>query len=220
MIASEETQLRVAAIALAATMPTDFALAGSGAIRAHGVTRRPTADIDLFTPMRDPERFSSALDDMLAQLEAQGYRVEVTRRFELFARVRVTVDSEIVDIDLGSDWRGHEPVLLAMGAVLDEYDAFANKLAALFSRGEARDYLDVDAIRRSGRRSDEELLRDVAEHDAGFDIAVFTQQLRNVQRIGPRRVGEYGVDQAELDGVKARLLAWADELDAGGARRA
>lgn len=117
------------------------------------------------------------------------------------------------------DWRAHEPTVLAIGAVLDVEDAIANKVSALYSRAEARDYLDVDSIRRSGRFADESILRDVAERDPGFETGMFARQLREVRRLDLNRVGEYGVDEAELDEVKARLLAWADELDAGGAHR-
>jgi hypothetical protein len=38
-----------------------FALAGSGAIREHGVIDRPTEDVDLFTANADEEAFSVAI---------------------------------------------------------------------------------------------------------------------------------------------------------------
>lgn len=40
----------------------------------------------------------------------------------------------------------------------------ANKVGALFSRGEPRDYLDVDAIRESGRFADDQLLALATQH--------------------------------------------------------
>jgi hypothetical protein len=187
----------------------------SGAIREHGISRRPTADVDLFTDDPDPERFGEALDDLVAQLEAEGFRVEVTRRFELFARLRVTVGTEVVEVDLGVDWREREPVVMAIGSVLDELDAVANKVGALYSRAEPRDYIDVDAIRRSGRYSDEALLRAASNRDAGFDRGTFATHLRAIARVGARRVHEYGLSERDLDGVKTRLLAWADAIDAG-----
>ncbi len=51
-----------------------------------------------------------------------------------------------VDVDLGIDWRSREPVALEVGPVLAIEDAVGNKVAALYSRGEVRDYLDVDHI--------------------------------------------------------------------------
>lgn len=214
MIAGEAMQRRVASIALAATNDSGFALAGSGAIREHGFTCRPTADVDLFTDRRDAAAFDRALDDVLAQLGCEGFVVDVVRRFELFARLRVASGDEAVEVDLGTDWRARQPVVLALGMVLDEYDAVSNKVAALFSRAEARDFLDVDAIRQSGRFSDAELLDGASEHDDGFDRQLFAEALRQVRRIGSRRVREYGVTPAELAGVARRLTGWADEIEA------
>ncbi len=170
--------------------------------------------MDLFTDRRDAGGFERALGDVIAQLASEGFVVTVARRFELFARLRVTLDGEVVEVDLGVDWRARQPVVLALGPVLDEYDAVSNKVAALFSRAEARDYLDVDAIRRSGRFSDAELLDGAAEHDDGFDRQLFAEALRQVRRIGSRRVREYGVTPAELAGVERRLTDWADQIEA------
>ncbi len=38
----------------------DFALAGSGAIREHGITDRATRDVDLFTTNRPVDAFSNS----------------------------------------------------------------------------------------------------------------------------------------------------------------
>lgn len=73
-------------------------------------------------------------------------------------------------MDLGIDWRAEPPVLLAVGPVLAADDAVGNKVAALFSRGEIRDYLDVDAIRCTGRYGDEDLYRLAERSDAGFTL--------------------------------------------------
>lgn len=209
----EAFQRRVAAVALSATMQRGFALAGSGAIREHGLTTRRTADIDLFTPSADPESFADAVAELTAQLQGDGFSVRLARQFELFARLEVSKVDLTVDVDLGVDSRGREPVVLAIGAVLSEIDAVANKVVALFGRAEARDFLDVDAIRRSERFTDADLLDAAAEHDAGFDRRVFVDMLRSVRRIGPRRVAEYDVLGPELEQIKARLLSWADEIE-------
>lgn len=43
-------QAEIAEVALRALGPHGFALAGAGALVAHGVISRPTQDLDLFTP--------------------------------------------------------------------------------------------------------------------------------------------------------------------------
>jgi len=89
---------------------------------------------------------------------------------------------------------------------------------ALFSRAETRDYLDVDAIRRSGRYSDDELLNLARNADAGFDLDWFAQNLDNVERIQPEEVRAYGLSASQLDDVKTRTKAWASRIR-GRARR-
>jgi hypothetical protein len=129
-----------------------FALAGSGAIREHGVIDRPTEDVDLFTANADEDAFSVAIDHVTARLRSSGCEVELTRRAEHFARLHVvTAEGVQLDVDLGVDWRQDQPVRLAVGPVLSLDDAVGSKVGALYSRGEVRDYLDVDAIRSSGR---------------------------------------------------------------------
>ena len=54
-------------------------------------------------------------------------------------------------VELGIDWRAHAPTVLAIGPVLHPDDAVANKVGALYSRAQTRDYIDVDAALRSGR---------------------------------------------------------------------
>jgi hypothetical protein len=59
-------------------------------------------------------------------------------------------DGHVLEVDFGLDWREHDPVQLDLGPVLALPDADANKVGALYSRAEVRDYLDVDSIRQAG----------------------------------------------------------------------
>ena len=148
MSAESDAQREITRIALAGIGPAGFALAGSGAVREHGLIDRPTEDVDP-----------------------------------------------------GVDWRERPPVTLDVGPVLSLADATGNKVSALFSRGAARDYLDVDAIRRAGAYSDEELVAAAAERDPGFDLAMFAHQLDAVRRATPTDVVRYGVSSEQLEQV-------------------
>lgn len=75
-----------------------------------------------------------------------------------------------------------------------------------------RDFLDVDAIRRSGRFTDEALIESATNHDPGFDREMFTRQLALVDRLRPEDVSEYGYTAEDLDGVRTRLRAWIHDL--------
>lgn len=204
-------QRDVARIALAGL--DGFALAGSGAIREHGIARRRSDDIDLFTRDQDVTDFDAAVHQVTADLQGSGYQVDEIRRAPRYARLHVTTgDGLQVDVDLGVDWRHDDPVRLDVGPVLSLADAVGNKVSALYSRAEARDYLDVDAIRRSGRFTDEQLVIAAAERDPGFDIDMFSQQLASAARLRPAQVARYGVTADELEDIKTRCTRWADTL--------
>jgi hypothetical protein len=143
---------RIAQIALAAGSRYGFALAGGYAVSAHGMGDRPSGDVDLFTDWHRRGDFPAAID-ALAQ---HGYEVTTVIRDEYFARLLLRgqagpEDSEPAKLELSADWRAHPPVVLDVGPVLHPEDAVANKMCALFSRAEARDFLDVDAAVQSGR---------------------------------------------------------------------
>jgi len=213
---SVEYQREVTRLLLSVVDGAGFALAGSGAIREHGVTSRPTEDVDLFTSVVGVESFGLAVERGVATLQEHGYRVVQVRRADQFARLDVTApDGRVLDVDFGIDWREHEPIRFDVGPVLALPDAVANKVGALYSRAEVRDYLDVDSIRRAGVFTDEQLLGLASEHDAGFDRLVFADQLSRVRELMLEEVEQYGVDAAQLVGVKERLTVWSTRLRGG-----
>ena len=213
MTSAEEHQRQATRIILATIAPVGFALAGSGAIREHGLTHRPTHDVDLFTPAVPASVFRSAVEQTVTTLAEHGYTPELHRAGDQFARLLVaTRDGYLFEVDLGVDWRAHDPVWMDIGPVLAVADAVANKVCALFSRAEPRDFLDVDAIRQTGIFSDSDLLTIAAEHDPGFDVAMFATQLGAATRLTPEDVSEYRVSHGELNEVTRRFLAWRTEL--------
>lgn len=215
-----ELQREVTRIALASIEGSSFALAGSSAIREHGIIERPTEDVDLFTTIQDTGVFSVAVEHVMAVLRQGGYEVEQARRAPYFARLHVSTSAGLqLDVDMGVDWREHDPVMTDVGPVLSIGDAVGNKVSALFSRGEPRDYLDVDAIRCSGRFTDTDLVRSAAERDAGFDVELFAQQLIAARRISSVDVERYGIGAEDLEAVKARCRQWADQLRGDSTKR-
>lgn len=206
-------QRDITMLVLATIGSAGFALAGSGAIREHGLTRRTTEDVDLFTTRQDPVAFLAATESVLRRLTEAGHACEVVRRAPLFVRIQIrTRDDVRLELDLGVDWRAREPVASALGPVLSIEDAVSSKVGALYSRGEPRDYLDVDAIRASGRFTDDELVAALAERDPGFDLEVLVRQLTAARRITPVDVRRYGVTAIELEAAKRRFSEWAERL--------
>ena len=208
-----EHQRAAAALILGAIGEDAFALAGSGAIREHGVILRATQDIDLFTNDTGIERFAAAVQRAVGVLTGHGYQVVPARSAEQFARLAVTaVDGYQFEVDLGVDWRARDPVRLEVGPVLALEDAVANKIGALYSRAAARDYLDVDAIRRSGLFSDTQLLGLAVEHDPGFDPVIFAEQLGHVAGLRRGTLAEYGVTPEQLQALQERLQTWRAQI--------
>jgi Nucleotidyl transferase AbiEii toxin, Type IV TA system len=144
---------RLARLALSAAGDYGFCLAGGYAVQAHGFLDRPSEDVDLFTTSAAEEQFPEALTTVIAAYKGDGLDVSTTAEGPGFARLQVTdpTTRATAKVELGIDWRAHQPVTLAIGPVLHPDDAVANKVCALFSRAQARDYIDVDAVLQSGR---------------------------------------------------------------------
>lgn len=202
-----------ARIGLAATRQYGFALAGGYAVQAHGFLRRPSEDVDLFTVADARGQFDAAVTAAVDAYHAAGLKVDIIRSGETFARILLTSDDKRqVRVEMAVDWRAHPPVTLGIGAVLHQDDAVANKLAALYGRAADRDYVDIDAVLRSGRYSTVELLRLVEDADPGFDRMMFAQALLAVDRVPDNAFERHGLAPIEVSALRERIRAWAEEL--------
>ena len=75
------------------------------------------------------------------------------------------------------------PVQLDVGPVLHQDDLAADKVLAMWGRGEPRDFVDVVAL--LGRYTEDHLLELAALKDRGFIVESFCEALAAVQRITP-----------------------------------
>ena len=210
----DELQDRLARIGLGSLGEYGFALAGGYALQAHGLVQRVSEDVDLFTDRWDVQDFAHAVEAVRRAYEQAGMVVVVARQADTFARLQVTdQDSDqVAMVDLAADFREREPVQLSIGPVLAERDAVAAKTAATFSRGEARDYLDLAGILASGHYSQEELIALAAQSDAGFDRAIFAEALAGVDRFPDRAFARYGAEAGEIARVRATMRDWSRGL--------
>lgn len=206
---------RLARVALDAAARYGFCLAGGYAVQAHGFVDRVSKDVDLFTTTAAAADFSAAQAAVAKALRGDGLDVTVEREGPSFARLAVAdpVSGNVSTVELGVDWRAYPPVQLAIGPVLHPADAAANKLCALYGRAEVRDYVDVHGVLKDGRYSADDLLRMATDHDPGFDPAIFAEALRAVRRFPASAFEPYKLTLVQVDGLCARLLTWADEID-------
>lgn len=210
----DDLQERLVRLGLSSLADLGFALAGGYALEAHGLVDRLSEDVDLFTDRWDPQDFARAVETLCAAYTRAGLEVTVTRQAETFARLQVTDPGSRKEgsVDLAADVRNHPTIRLSGRPVLAEDDAVANKTAAVFSRGEVRDYLDLTGILASGRYSREELMTLAADADAGFDRAIFAQALAGVDRFPDEEFVRYGIDAGQIATTRAAMRAWSQDL--------
>jgi hypothetical protein len=86
-------------------------------------------------------------------------------------------------------------------------------VAALFSRGEARHYLDVAGILASGRYHPADLLRLGADTDPGFHPAILADALRAIDRYPDEEFTRYGLPSPDVTRLRATMRRWAEQID-------
>ena len=207
---------RLAEIGLAATSDFGFVLAGGYAISANGMGDRPSEDVDLFTNRPDPDQFAAALDRLRQAYLSHGLQVEDERIRPTFADLHVTdpTTGETSNVQLGLDFRAFPPATLDIGPVLDPRDAVGGKMSALWSRGEARDYIDIATVLDSGRFSPEDVLAIADRLEATpLDRRMLAVRFRGVDQHDQRTFSRYGVNAHERDRIVAWFTAWAEHID-------
>ncbi|MGH6655991.1 MAG: nucleotidyl transferase AbiEii/AbiGii toxin family protein [Actinocrinis sp.] len=189
-----------------------FALAGGHAVNVHGFLTRPSADVDLFGALDADLATASA--EVVSRYRAIGLAVTVEHESKYY--VRLTVADPDTDreskVELVADIRLREPVRMAIGPVLHPDDVAAGKIEALFSRAECRDFIDVDALLRSGRFTRNRLLALAEQRDAGFDRTVFAQMLVGIGRFPDAEFARYDISPERTAAIRAAIRQWHDEL--------
>lgn len=210
-------QRRITKIALAAITDSDFALAGGAALREHGITHRPTEDIDLFSRVGDRDRFITAVDNVTTALATAGYETTTESLTEgaNYARLSVTdEDGTTVMIDMGEDYRANDPVTLEIGSVISRTDSVASKVSTACTRTAVRDVIDLHYIRESAGHTDRELYEMAKDNDPGLDPGLFRYQLSQVHNYEQAGFDEYDVDAAERANIEGSLTQFCDTLGA------
>lgn len=205
---------RVARVALAVGVPHGFVLGGGLALIAHGAVVRPTTDIDLFGP--ESASVSDAADAVRAALTAAGIRVEqvayesvidgLDRHMVEMVAYRDDADRDGVALSLSALDRSRSPVLLGIGPVMDLHDLIAYKVAALVTRGEVRDFVDVSMF--LAERTPPELLSLARRVDPELDDSDVVAVGRRLDRTPDRAFAPYRLTPAAVATLRARFAAW------------
>jgi len=207
----DRSQRIAAKTALDVLAADGFLLAGGQALAEHGISSRPSEDIDLFALHRrhTPATFAASVRKMTAALESVGYTVEITRQYDEFASVTVGRDDDAVVIDLGLDWWENSPAIIDVGPVLSLKDSVASKLLAVYSRGYARDYLDAYSIIASGRFTHKQLITLCQRRDPNVDLPLLATSMARHRTLPTTDYTRYGLPQDELPKLSSTLLDFA-----------
>lgn len=179
-------------------------------------------DVDLFTNRFDPDRFAEAVDRVRAAFAEAGFGVEGKTMGPAFADMHVVdlVTGESSDIQLGVNYREFPPARIEIGPVLDVRDAVAGKMSALWSRGEVRDFIDIDTVVTSGRFTREDVLAIGDQQEATpMDRGMLTERFESLgnpkytTKYDLAEFADYGVDAAEHAAIVDRFAQWAGEID-------
>lgn len=206
---------RLARVGLTALAPYGFALAGGYAVQAYGILQRPSEDVDVFATLAAEHTFPDAVRAAIEAYTSDGLEADVLSQSSTFARLSLQdpLTGRRSKVELGLDWRKFPPTIMSVGPVLARDDAVANKVAALYSRGQARDYIDVDAALTNAGYTQEQLLTLVEEHDPGFEKRHFAAALHAVRRLPLAEFTAYGITAEAAAALVNRMIDWAEHLE-------
>ena len=185
-----------------------FLLAGGGALLATGLTARPTQDLDFFgTP--NLVDLDAARDQFEAALDERTIACERVQDSSNFVRLRLSTADEVLLVDLAIDSPPERrPVMTIIGPTFDPEELAGRKLAALFSRAEARDFTDVFEL---ARQFDRRLILDRAtEVDLGIEPEILATMMRTLSRFAD---DELPVEESRVAAVREFFRSWAEELE-------
>jgi hypothetical protein len=211
-VPNDDFQAQVTRLALGATSPYGFALAGGQALIAHGVVSRPTKDIDLFTD--EFAGVTAASGPIVDALEAAGLVVDPVERDapaiygldDELIEYEVSDATSIVRIQLVHFDRSARPVDLPIGPVLHLDDLAGSKVAAFATRAEPRDAIDVAAL--LDRYDRDELLALGRTADPALTDDELAEAIERLDRTPDRHFSVYGLSPTDIAAMRARFAAW------------
>ncbi|MEU7935279.1 MULTISPECIES: nucleotidyl transferase AbiEii/AbiGii toxin family protein [Micromonospora] len=208
-------QQDVARIALTAASRHGFALAGGQALIAHGIGARPTEDVDLFTDVDGgvtaaSELVRDALTDAGLQVDAIPETTELDDVFYGFEHdmieFEVHRDERAVRLQLVRFARSNNPVTLDIGPVLHLDDVIGTKVAAMVTRAQPRDYIDVAAALTRYTRND--LIALARRADPALDDDEIHDAMRRLDRLPDAVFALYRLTQAQVEAVRSAFADW------------
>ncbi len=179
-------ELEKKTIALASKTPLikdNFWLVGGTTLAEFYLQHRLSEDIDFFTDNRDI--FRGAMSDFESAADKEGFRIEIKKMGDTFARIVATVNDKSIKLEFAVDagFRYGPPVLSPYGMRIEnKVDISCNKMSALYDRFEPKDFVDVYFIHNELFKLDD-LIPWTKEKHGGFDNYMLSISLKQVTNI-------------------------------------
>ena len=211
-----DLQRTVTEIALRVAAGHGFALGGGVSLIAHGITSRPTQDIDLFTDREGAVAAAAAAVE--AALRDGGFEVERVERFGDLADVWEGLADNLAEwivtgpggsrvmLQMANVDRSRDPVTMSFGPVLHIEDSVGRKVVALAERCEVRDYVDVAAA--LVRYTPQQLIGFARRTEPGLTDRELADAGRRLDELRDGEFTRYGVRPADVAGLRERFAAW------------
>jgi hypothetical protein len=206
----------IAAVALRAAARHGFALAGGNALLAHEFVIRETEDVDLFTNVESGvEAAADAVESALRKAGFQAVRQDNTVGLadifegmgEGLAEWIVTApDGRQTMLQLSYFDREHEPVRMDIGPVLDLEDLIGQKVCALASRIEVRDY--IDTAQALQEYTPVELIGLARRRDPGLDERDFAEAGQELDRLTDAQFAMYDLTPHDVARIREAFADW------------
>lgn len=208
----------IAAGVMSSLANTSFALSGGLAVRAYGFGTRPSGDVDVATNEWKPSQFDDALARVTEQLQQSGYVVEdisPTETIDRHLAVMTPDGRQGFTVDFTYTSRSLPPVgVNGWGAVYAEPDVVSHKVNALHDRGAARDYIDFDEIRRSGRWHTRRIVYEMKARRMAVNLHSLADALLASQRLPLSDFRARGYSRAAYQDLRVRLDTYAEQVRA------
>jgi len=202
-----EFQAGVARVFFSLPEAKTFLLAGGLALAAHGLSERPTEDLDTFTSrVRD---VTTAFEAFVVAAGERGWSIQVVQASDTFVRLEVVgEDSLLVDIALDAA-PGLPPVMSILGPTFAPEELAGRKLLALFDRAMPRDFVDVYRLAQLWKPG--HLIEWAQAIDAGFDLVVLITAMGQLDALSD---ADLPIRDSEVQGLRTFFHSWRKQLEA------
>ncbi|WP_344969678.1 nucleotidyl transferase AbiEii/AbiGii toxin family protein [Streptosporangium fragile] len=208
-------QQRMMEAALPVCARFGLVLAGGYAMNAHGLTDRPSDDLDFATAAETPlPEVAHGVAEVFRAAGLDVTLVDVTPRMGRLV-VSDPVTGQSCEFDLLREAFQRQPVIVGDVSVVSLDDAVGLKMRALHERSLARDVIDIASVSHLyGFRELEHLAR---LHNEEFSLAELVMRLEFVDLIADEDFEAYGLDEERIMEIRRFACAWVEDI---GLRRA